>query len=59
MKESDFYNDWEWIDEIPFDSERKRMSEIFSRKVSAANAEDSKYKKSYISKLPKILIYTK
>jgi magnesium-transporting ATPase (P-type) len=59
MKESDFYNDWEWIDEIPFDSERKRMSEIFARKVSTTNAEDSKYKKSHISKLPKILIYTK
>jgi len=59
MKESDFYNDWEWIDEIPFDSERKRMSEIFARKVSKENANDSKYKKSYISKLPKILIYTK
>ena len=59
MKESDFYNDWEWIDEIPFDSERKRMSEIFRRKISATNAENSKYKKSYISKLPKTLIYTK
>ncbi|MBO7095197.1 hypothetical protein J6V86_03350 [bacterium] len=59
MKEEDFYNDWEWIDEIPFDSERKRMSEIFSRKVSAAKVGDSKYKKSYISKLPKTLIYTK
>ena len=59
MKESDFYNDWEWINEIPFDSERKRMSEIFARKVSAKNAKESKYKKSYISKLPKILIYTK
>ena len=59
MKESDFFNDWEWIDEIPFDSERKRMSEIFKRKVSAANAENSKYKKSHISKLPKTLIYTK
>ena len=59
MKEEDFYNDWEWIDEIPFDSERKRMSEIFARKVSSKNADESKYKKSYISKLPKILIYTK
>ena len=59
MKESDFFNDWEWIDEIPFDSERKRMSEIFARKVSNKNATESKYKKSYISKLPKILIYTK
>ena len=59
MKESDFYNDWEWIDEIPFDSERKRMSEIFARKVTSKNADSSKYKKSYISKLPKILIYTK
>ena len=59
MKESDFYNDWEWIDEIPFDSERKRMSEIFARKVSAKNANKSRYKKSYISELPKILIYTK
>ena len=59
MKEEDFFNDWEWIDEIPFDSERKRMSEIFARKVSAENADESKYKKSYISKLPKILIYTK
>ncbi len=59
MKEEDFYNDWEWIDEIPFDSERKRMSEIFGRKVSIETADESKYKKSYISKLPKILIYTK
>ena len=59
MKEEDFYNDWEWIDEIPFDSERKRMSEIFARKVTSENADESKYKKSYISKLPKILIYTK
>ncbi len=59
MKEEDFFNDWEWIDEIPFDSERKRMSEIFARKVSTATADESKYKKSYISKLPKILIYTK
>jgi len=59
MKEEDFLNDWEWIDEIPFDSERKRMSEIFARKVSSKNADESKYKKSYISKLPKILIYTK
>lgn len=59
MKESDFFNDWEWIDEIPFDSERKRMSEIFARKVTSENADESKYKKSYISKLPKILIYTK
>jgi len=59
MKEADFFNDWEWIDEIPFDSERKRMSEIFARKVSTENADESKYKKSYISKLPKILIYTK
>ena len=59
MKESDFFNDWEWIDEIPFDSERKRMSEIFVRSVSEKNADESKYKKSYISKLPKILIYTK
>ena len=59
MKEEDFYNDWEWIDEIPFDSERKRMSEIFERKVSSKNADGSKYKKSYISKLPKTLIYTK
>ncbi|MBR4634681.1 hypothetical protein IKO50_07225 [bacterium] len=59
MKESDFFNDWEWIDEIPFDSERKMMSEIFARKTSAENAKESKYKKSYISKLPKILIYTK
>ena len=59
MKEEDFYNDWEWIDEIPFDSERKRMSEIFARKVTSENADQSKYKKSYISKLPKILIYTK
>ena len=59
MKEEDFFNDWEWIDEIPFDSERKRMSEIFARKVSTENANESKYKKSYISKLPKILIYTK
>ena len=59
MKEEDFLNDWEWIDEIPFDSERKRMSEIFARKVSTENANESKYKKSYISKLPKILIYTK
>ena len=59
MSESDFFNDWEWIDEIPFDSERKRMSEIFARKVSNKNATESKYKKSYISKLPKILIYTK
>lgn len=59
MKEGDFFNDWEWIDEIPFDSERKRMSEIFARKVSTATADESKYKKSYISKLPKILIYTK
>ncbi len=59
MKEEDFFNDWEWIDEIPFDSERKRMSEIFARKVSSKNADESKYKKSYISKLPKVLIYTK
>ena len=59
LKEEDFFNDWEWIDEIPFDSERKRMSEIFTRKVSSKNADKSKYKKSYISKLPKILIYTK
>ena len=59
MKESDFYNDWEWIDEIPFDSERKRMSEIFARKVTVKNAGESKYKKSDISKLPKTLIYTK
>ena len=59
MKEEDFFNDWEWIDEIPFDSERKMMSEIFARKVSTQNADESKYKKSYISKLPKILIYTK
>ena len=59
MKEEDFFNDWEWIDEIPFDSERKRMSEIFAKKVSSKNADGSKYKKSYISKLPKTLIYTK
>ena len=59
MKESDFYNDWEWKDEIPFDSNRKRMSEIFLRRVSVTNAKDSKYKKSDISKLPKTLIYTK
>jgi magnesium-transporting ATPase (P-type) len=59
MKEEDFFNDWEWIDEIPFDSERKRMSEIFARKVTSENAGGSKYKKSDISKLPKILIYTK
>ena len=59
MKEEDFYNDWEWIDEVPFDSERKRMSEIFARKVSVETADESKYKKSYIAKLPKILIYTK
>jgi magnesium-transporting ATPase (P-type) len=59
MKEEDFFNDREWIDEIPFDSERKRMSEIFARKTSSKNATESKYKKSYISKLPKILIYTK
>ena len=59
MKESDFYNDWEWINEIPFDSERKRMSEIFIRKVSINNLNKSKYKKSYISNLPKNLIYTK
>ena len=59
MKEEDFFNDWEWIDEIPFDSERKRMSEIFTRRVSTATADDSKYKKSHISKLPKTLIYTK
>ena len=58
MKESDFFNDWEWIDEIPFDSERKRMSEIFARKVSSKNTDESKYKKSYISKLPKILSHT-
>lgn len=49
MKESDFLNDWEWKDEIPFDSERKRMSEIFEKK--------SKAKKSDI--LPQKLIYTK
>ena len=59
MKEEDFYNDWDWIDEIPFDSERKRMSEIFIRSVSTSTANESKYKKSYISKLPKTLIYTK
>ena len=59
MKEEDFFNDWEWIDEIPFDSERKRMSEIFARKVTSENSSGSKYKKSDISKLPKILIYTK
>ena len=54
MKESDFFNDWEWIDEIPFDSERKRMSEIFARKASNKNS-----KESYTTKLPKTLIYTK
>ncbi len=54
MKEEDFLNDWKWIDEIPFDSERKRMSEIFTRKVSKKNT-----KESYITKLPKTLIYTK
>ena len=59
MKEEDFLNDWKWIDEIPFDSERKRMSEIFARKINSENASESKYKKSYISKLPKVLIYTK
>lgn len=59
MKEEDFFNDWEWIDEVPFDSERKRMSEIFARKVTSKNADESNYKKSYISKLPKTLIYTK
>ena len=59
MNEEDFYNDWDWVDEIPFDSERKRMSEIFVRSVSTATADESKYKKSYISKLPKTLIYTK
>jgi hypothetical protein len=35
------------------------MSEIFARKVTSENAGESKYKKSYISKLPKVLIYTK
>ena len=59
MSESDFFNDWKWVDEIPFDSERKRMSEIFIRKVSSKNANESNYKKSYISQLPKTLIYTK
>ena len=59
MKEEDFYNDWDWVDEIPFDSERKRMSEIFIRSVSTSTADESKYKKSHISKLPKTLIYTK
>ena len=54
MSESDFFNDWEWIDEIPFDSERKRMSEIFTRKKSCKNC-----KESYVSKLPETLIYTK
>ena len=54
MKEEDFLNDWEWIDEIPFDSERKRMSEIFTRKASNKNS-----KESYTTKLPKTLIYTK
>ena len=54
MKESDFFNDWEWIDEIPFDSERKMMSEIFTKKLSKKNS-----KESYITKLPKTLIYTK
>ena len=54
MKEEDFFNDWEWIDEIPFDSERKMMSEIFTKKVSKKNS-----KESYITKLPKTLIYTK
>ena len=51
MKEDDFYNDWERINEIPFDSNRKRMSEIFARKISAKNAQNSKYKISDISKL--------
>jgi len=59
MKESDFYNDWERKDEIPFDSNRKRMSEIFIRNVSISTASLSKYKKSDISELPKTLIYTK
>jgi magnesium-transporting ATPase (P-type) len=58
MSESDFFNDWEWIDEIPFDSERKRMSEIFTRKTSNKNVDESRHN-SYISKLPKVLIYTK
>ncbi|MBR7037381.1 hypothetical protein IKI14_06120 [bacterium] len=54
MKEEDFLNDWEWIDEIPFDSERKRMSEIFTKKASNKNS-----KESYTTKLPETLIYTK
>lgn len=59
MKEEDFYNDWIWENEIPFDSERKRMSEIFVRNVTTTTASLSKYKKSDIWKLPKTLIYTK
>jgi len=59
LKESDFYNDWEWVDEIPFDSERKRMSEIFIKKDSVTNLHKSDYKESFISNLPKSLIYTK
>ena len=54
MREEDFLNDWEWIDEIPFDSERKMMSEIFTKKASKKNS-----KESYTTKLPKTLIYTK
>ena len=54
MKEEDFLNDWEWIDEIPFDSERKMMSEIFTKKASNKNS-----KESYTTELPKTLIYTK
>ena len=54
MKEEDFFNDWEWIDEIPFDSERKMMSEIFTKKSSKKSS-----KESHITKLPETLIYTK
>ena len=59
MKEEEFYNDWVWKNEIPFDSERKRMSEIFIRNVTTTTASLSKYKKSDIKDLPKTLIYTK
>jgi len=59
LKESDFYNDWERIDEIPFDSERKRMSEIFSRKTPLENHKKSKNEKYYTFQAHKTLIFTK
>jgi magnesium-transporting ATPase (P-type) len=47
------------VDELPFDSERKRMSEIFIRKPSTKSNKNSKYEELCVSKLPKTLIYTK